>query len=78
MKPPVITLAEVLNEIQTIQCRDDSGATVDELAQATEHSKEWVLRRLRVAMREHKIAVGRKRITDLSGRIQRVPCYRVK
>lgn len=58
---------------------DDNGfITSEDIALALDWGVERTRRQLRKLKREGSVEVGRVRRTDLSGRIQPVPAYRLK
>ena len=73
-----ITTDEWLAELERIESETGEGTTVFELTEALGHSSEWVRRKLRIAINANKIAVTRRRVTDIAGRPQWVPAYKIK
>jgi len=73
-----ITTDEWLAELERIESETGEGTTVIELSDALGHSPEWVRRKLRLAINAGKVAVTRRKITDIAGRPQWVPAYKIR
>jgi len=55
----------------------DDGQTVGELCAKTGHHRDWVCKRLRALQERGQLIVGKRQITDLAGRSNFIPVYKI-
>jgi hypothetical protein len=55
----------------------DDGQSVAELVQKTGHDRQWVQERLRALQSQGQLVAGRRRITDIAGRKNWIPVYKI-
>ena len=71
-------LIKALREAEQIGVNRGQGLTVKELVASTEMSTRSVRDRLATLQIQGRLTVGRKFVTDISGRRQLAPCYGVR
>lgn len=74
----VITFEEWERELRSFSNKDDDGLTSEEVAEAWGCCRKIALERLRKLDKAGKLETGTKTVTRLGGRLNPVPCYRLK